>query len=56
MNVVEKINFIFEERRHDLNEWQKEFITDLYDHAQDDDELTRRQIEKVNEIWMELGY
>lgn len=55
MSVIEKIEWIYEECREDLNDWQREFITDLYDHAQNEEELTRRQIEKVNEIWEEMG-
>ena len=56
MTVTEKIKFIREERYQDLNDWEREFIGDLYDNAQDaEEELTRRQIEKVDEIWENLG-
>ena len=55
MTVIEKINWIYEECRSDLNKWELEFITDLFDNAQDEDELTRKQIEKVDEIWENLG-
>lgn len=55
MTATEKIKFIYEERYEDLNAWCKEFITDLYSHAQDDDELTARQVQKIEEIWEDLG-
>jgi hypothetical protein len=55
MTIIEKVKFLKEERYQDLNPWSKEFITDIYDNAQDDDELTRRQTEKIEEIWMDLG-
>ncbi len=55
MTAFQKINFIREERYQDLNAWEKEFISDLYDNAQDEDELTRKQIEKVEEVWENLG-
>jgi hypothetical protein len=55
MTTVEKVKFIKEERWIDLNAWEREFIADLYEYAQDDDELTARQIEKVSEIWTDLG-
>ena len=56
MTTLEKITFIKEERYQELNEWEKEFISDLYDNVQNaDEELTRRQIEKVDEIWENLG-
>jgi len=56
MTLEEKIKFIYEERLHDCNSWEKEFISDLYLNVQDaSEELTRRQIEKVNEVWENLG-
>jgi len=55
MTVTEKIKFIREECYQELNEWCKEFIADLYEFASDEEELTRRQIEKVDEIWENLG-
>ena len=56
MTIIQKINFIREQRYHDLNNWEKEFISDLYENVQDsEEELTRRQIEKVEEIWADLG-
>jgi len=54
-----------EERYHDLNEWEKEFISDLYagldgvphDAKQHEvaEYLTPRQISKTDEIWSDLG-
>lgn len=56
MTLIQKIQFIREERYHELNDWQKEFISDLYLNVQDPkEEMTRKQIEKVDEIWQELG-
>jgi DNA phosphorothioation-dependent restriction protein DptG len=55
MTIFEQVKFLKEERYQDLNAWCKEFISDLYEHAQDDDELTQRQKDKVEEIWMDLG-
>ena len=55
MTIVDKVKFIKEERWIDLDAWQRGFISDLYDNAQDDDELTARQKSKVDEIWMDLG-
>lgn len=56
MTIAEKIAFIREERFHDLDDWCKEFISDLYTNVQDaEEELTRRQIKKVEEIWGDLG-
>lgn len=55
MTTIEKIEFLREERFQDLNSWEREFIDDLYTHAQDEDELTRRQIDKINEIWEGVG-
>jgi len=55
MTTIEKVKFLKEERFQDLNAWAKEFISDLYEFASDDDELTRRQIEKVDELWEDLG-
>lgn len=55
MTIIEKIKFLKEERYIDLNDWCQAFISDLYEYAQDDDELTRRQKEKVEEIWIDLG-
>lgn len=56
MNLLQKIQFIREERFEELNDWEKEFISDLYENVQDtDEELTPRQRNKVEEIWQELG-
>ena len=56
MTTIEKIEWLYEECFQDLDDWQKEFISDLYHHCQDpDEELTRRQIEKVDEIWEGQG-
>ena len=65
MTTLEKLNFIREERYQDLNDWQKDFIEDRYEavtnHPDEitDDEVkeffTRKQIEKIDEIWEELG-
>ena len=56
MTTTEKIKFMKEERYQDLNAWGREFISDLYDNVQDaEEELTRRQIEKVDELWEDLG-
>lgn len=55
MDVIQKIAWIYEELFEDLNDWEKEFISELYKYAQSEDELTRRQIEKVDEIWEGQG-
>lgn len=56
MTLSQKIQFLREERFHDLNAWQQGFIDDLYDFVQDaEEELTPRQIGKVEEIWEEMG-
>ena len=65
MNLLEKINWLKEERYVDLDSWEKGFIDDLYETIQQhpdeptEDEVleffTRRQIEKVDEIWENLG-
>ena len=55
MTTVEKVKFLKEERYIDLNQWEREFISDLYENAQDDDELTSRQIGKVEDIWQDMG-
>lgn len=67
MTTVDKVKFLKEERYQDLNAWEKEFISDLYDSAYSKngqlsttlaeafDALTTRQIEKVNEIWEDAG-
>lgn len=55
MNSIEKVKFLKEERYIDLNSWSREFISDIYEFAQDDDELTQRQIEKIDQIWEDLG-
>lgn len=55
MTAVEKVKFLKEERWIELNSWEREFIADLYEFAQDDDELTSRQIGKVEDIWQDMG-
>lgn len=67
MTTIEKVNFIREDRFLDLDAWQKEFIEDIYSElnahpdcetltdAEVKDFLTPRQIEKINEIWKDLG-
>ena len=65
MTIIEKLNWLREERYQDLNDWQKGFIEDLSDtlnnHPDEvtEDEVkeffTRRQIEKIEEIWEEMG-
>lgn len=55
MTTIEKIAFIRQERYAELNDWCKEFISDLFENASDEEELTRRQIDKVDEIWEDLG-
>ena len=55
MTIVEKVKFLKEERYIDLNTWEREFISDLYEHAQDDDELTTRQKSKVEDVWKDQG-
>jgi hypothetical protein len=65
MTTWQKVRFMREERYHDLNEWEKEFISDLYagldgvphDAKQHEvaEYLTPRQISKTDEIWSDLG-
>ena len=65
MTILEKLSWLREECYQDLNEWQKGFIEDLYDTIKEhpdevtEDELheffTRKQIEKIEEIWEEVG-
>ena len=56
MTILQKIDFIRTERYQDLDEWEREFISDLFEYTQDpEEELTRRQIEKIEEIWEHLG-
>ena len=55
MTEIQKIKFLREERFHDLNAWEQGFIEDLYEYAQEEEELTSRQIEKLDEIWEDLG-
>ena len=65
MGIIEKLNWLLEERFQDLNGWQKGFIDDLYEtmsnHPDEvsEDEVreffTSRQIEKIEEIWEEIG-
>jgi len=55
MTYAEKVKFVREERFEELNAWCKEFISDVYDNVQDDEELTQRQMDKIDEIWEDLG-
>jgi len=64
MTLPERIKFIREERFQDLNDWERDFIQDIYDSMTAAGEVTeeevkefftRRQVEKVNEIWENLG-
>lgn len=65
MTILEKLSFIKEERYQDLNKWQQGFIDDLTekidlhpDEVTEDevrDFFSRRQIEKLDEIWQEIG-
>ena len=64
MSIYEKICFLRQERYEDLNDWSKGFIEDLYETVDlaeppTDEEIkeffTRRQIEKINEIWEDMG-
>lgn len=65
MTLLEKLDWLREECYHDLNSWQQGFIEDVHDtihrHADEVTEeevkefLTRRQIEKIEEIWEEVG-
>lgn len=62
MTLAQKIYFIREERHQDLSQWEREFIEDIYEGidgmASDElaeEYLTSRQIEKIEEIWENLG-
>lgn len=65
MTLLHLLRFIYEERRHDLDDWEREFVSDLYhgmegvvpDLTDEDigDYLTRRQISKLREIGEDLG-
>ena len=56
MEPIEKIRRLYEKCFADLNSWEKEFISDLYHNVQDpEEEMTRRQLDKLNEIWEEHG-
>lgn len=65
MTCVEKVKFLFEERAEDLNDWEHDFISDLYrdiherpEPATEEEVLeffTPRQLRKLNEIWENLG-
>lgn len=53
MTKVEMVKFLKEERYHELNSWEKEFVSDIYENAQDDSELTTRQKDKILDVFME---
>jgi len=55
MTAIEKVAFIYESRYAELNDWEKTFVSEIYENAQDEEELTRRQQGKINEIWEGLG-
>lgn len=65
MTLLQKIQYLREERYHDLNDWEKEFVSDMYEgtegipsESSDEDTeeyLTTRQVEKLEEICEELG-
>lgn len=65
MTLLQKVQFLYQERLHDLTKWGRDFISDMFNHldgvgeSASDDEvaevLTRPQIEKINELWEELG-
>lgn len=64
MTTLQKLRFIREECFQDLNEWERDFVDQMYDgvdgvpdNTNDEDlseYLTRRQMEKIDEIWEEL--
>ena len=59
MTVEEMINTLYHDKPHLLNDWEKNFIEELFyalgDTGTPDEEideyLTPNQIEKVKEIW-----
>ena len=56
MTTEDKIKHLYEKCMADLDSWEQDFISDLYENVQDaEEELTRRQIEKVDEVWEGLG-
>lgn len=65
MTLRQKLEFIRTERFQDINKWEKDFISDLYEgldglpswQTDEDmnDYLTERQIKKLNEIWENLA-
>ena len=60
LNAIQKVKFLKEKQYEDLNKWEKEFIDDLYEFVDEDSSeptsgLSRRQVEKIEEIWQDIG-
>ena len=60
LSIAQKVKFLKESRYEDLNTWEKEFVDDLYEFVDEDSSeptsgLTRRQIEKIDEIWADMN-
>jgi len=63
MTYLQKVRFLREEHFFELNDWCREFIEDLYSDIliaeptdkEYDEFLTKRQKEKIDEIWKDAG-
>lgn len=62
--TLHRVKHLYRKCLVDLNEWEKQFISDMMDRVTDgegqnlpvdDFFITRRQAEKVDEIWEKVG-
>ena len=58
LTTYQKIIKLREDYFYRLNPWCREFVSDLYENCDEDadEQLSMGQIEKVEEIWEDLGF